>query len=84
MDFPIFSGAAEIDFYGGFHYHGARRMERRLFSVQKMGCTLCGYIYDPDLGDSEHDIVQGVDFDDLPESWACPECGAEKDQFDLA
>lgn len=53
-------------------------------AVQKMGCTLCGYIYDPELGDSDNDITPGIDFDDLPEQWACPECGAEKDQFDLA
>ena len=84
MFFLIFSGIYLIDFYGGFHYDVARRIERRRAAVQKMGCTLCGYIYDPDLGDSDHDIAQGIDFEELPEQWVCPECGAEKDQFDLA
>lgn len=52
--------------------------------VQKMGCAICGYIYDPDLGDSDNDIAKGIDFEDLPDHWVCPECGAEKDQFEIA
>ncbi len=45
-------------------------------------CTVCGYIYDPKTGDPENGIEPVKKFDDLPEDWVCPECGAEKDQFE--
>ena len=45
-------------------------------------CTVCGYIYDPNVGDSDNGIAPKTNFEDLPEDWVCPECGAEKDQFE--
>jgi rubredoxin len=45
-------------------------------------CTVCGYVYDPKIGDPDNGIAPGTKFDDLPEDWVCPECGAEKDQFE--
>lgn len=50
---------------------------------KKWICQVCGYIYDPSEGDSTTDIAEGVDFEDLPDDWCCPDCGAEKDQFDM-
>lgn len=50
--------------------------------MQKKGCLICGYIYDPDLGDPDNDILPGINFEDLPEDWVCPDCGAGKDQFE--
>jgi rubredoxin len=44
-------------------------------------CLICGYIYDPAVGDPKGGIPPGVSFVDLPKDWVCPECGAEKDQF---
>jgi rubredoxin len=44
-------------------------------------CNVCGYIYDPKLGDPEHGIKPGTEFKDLPDSWTCPECGVGKDEF---
>lgn len=44
-------------------------------------CTVCGYVYDPELGDPEHGIKAGTSFTDLPEDWTCPVCGAGKDKF---
>ena len=41
----------------------------------------CGYIYDPQEGDYEHGIEPGTPFEDLPETWVCPRCGAEKEYF---
>jgi rubredoxin len=49
--------------------------------LEKWECTICGYIYDPDLGDPEHGIKPGTPFEKLPEDWTCPICGAPKDQF---
>jgi len=45
-------------------------------------CTVCGYIYDPAKGDPDNGIAPGTGFEQLPEDWVCPECGAGKDQFE--
>ncbi len=45
-------------------------------------CTVCGYIYEPDFGDPDNGIPAGTSFENLPEDWVCPECGAERDQFE--
>ena len=50
--------------------------------MTKYECTVCGYIYDPEIGDPDNDIQAGTAFEALPESWVCPECGVGKDQFE--
>ena len=45
-------------------------------------CSVCGYVYEPELGDPENSIAPGTDFDDLPDDWTCPVCGAGKDMFE--
>ena len=45
-------------------------------------CVLCGYEYDPKKGDPENGILPGTDFEDLPEEWVCPLCGASKEDFE--
>ena len=47
-------------------------------------CMLCGYVYDPASGDTGGGISIGTNFDDLPASWVCPDCGAAKDDFEPA
>ena len=44
-------------------------------------CELCGYEYNPKTGDPENNIEENTDFEDLPEDWVCPLCGASKDDF---
>lgn len=43
---------------------------------------ICGYIYDPEEGDIENGIPPGTLFEDLPADWACPICGASKEDFE--
>lgn len=50
--------------------------------MKKYECTVCGYIYDPEKGDPENGIELGTAFEDLPDDWVCPECGATKDMFE--
>jgi len=50
--------------------------------MDKYRCTVCGYIYDPQIGDPASGIKLGTAFEDLPNSWACPECGAPKESFE--
>ena len=45
-------------------------------------CTVCGYIYDPSVGDPDNGIKAGTAFEALPENWVCPECGVGKDMFE--
>ncbi len=46
-------------------------------------CQICGYVYDPELGDPDNGIDPGTSFDDLPDDWICPICGANKSEFTL-
>jgi flavin reductase (DIM6/NTAB) family NADH-FMN oxidoreductase RutF/rubredoxin len=50
-------------------------------STIKFKCNVCGYIYDPEKGDPDEGIKPGTPFDEIPDSWACPVCGATKDMF---
>jgi len=50
--------------------------------MDKWRCLVCGYIYDPLIGDPENEINPGTSFEQLPETWVCPECGVGKDQFE--
>lgn len=50
--------------------------------MKKYVCTVCGYIYDPEVGDPENGIEPGTEFSDLPDDWLCPECGVGKEEFE--
>jgi flavin reductase (DIM6/NTAB) family NADH-FMN oxidoreductase RutF len=50
--------------------------------MKKYKCIMCGYIYDPAVGDPDNGVQAGTAFEDLPNDWVCPECGAGKDQFE--
>ena len=49
--------------------------------MEKYLCGLCGYVYDPAEGDADNDISAGTSFNDLPDDWVCPVCGAGKEEF---
>ncbi len=49
--------------------------------MDKYQCNVCGYVYDPDKGDPTQSIPLGTPFEDLPDDWTCPECGAGKEEF---
>jgi rubredoxin/flavin reductase (DIM6/NTAB) family NADH-FMN oxidoreductase RutF len=50
--------------------------------MQKYVCKVCGYVYDPAVGDPDSGIAAGTPFEEIPDSWVCPVCGATKDQFE--
>ncbi len=52
--------------------------------MKKYRCTVCGYIYDPAAGDPDEGVAAGTTFDDVPEDWVCPDCGADKSFFEEA
>jgi len=49
--------------------------------MDKYECTVCGYVYDPAAGDPDNGVDPGTSFEDLPDDWVCPICGASKDEF---
>ncbi len=49
--------------------------------MKRYVCNVCGYIYDPEEGDPDGNIPAGTAFEDLPDDWVCPVCGAEKSEF---
>lgn len=51
-------------------------------SMQKYICELCGYIYDPAIGDPDSGIEPGTAFEAIPDDWSCPLCGATKSDFE--
>ncbi|MEW5857769.1 MAG: rubredoxin [Cyanobacteriota bacterium] len=50
--------------------------------MKKYICTVCSYIYDPQEGDPDSNIPPGTPFENIPEDWVCPLCGATKADFE--
>ena len=48
---------------------------------KKWECIACGYIYDEELGDKEENLAPGTRFEDIPDDWCCPACGATKEMY---
>ena len=53
-----------------------------LIKTPRYRCTVCGYVYDPELGDPDGGIKPGTPFEEIPDDWVCPVCGASKNQFE--
>jgi rubredoxin len=51
--------------------------------MDKYECKVCGYIYDPAQGDPDNGVKPGTKFEDIPDTWVCPICGADKSQFEV-
>jgi rubredoxin len=57
--------------------------EIRVSGMKKWECVVCGFIYDEAEGLPEEGIVPGTRWEDIPEDWACPECGVSKADFEM-
>ena len=49
--------------------------------MHKWRCQVCGYVYDPAVGDDDNEVPPGTQFESLPGDWQCPECGATKSNY---
>ena len=49
--------------------------------MRRYRCTVCEYVYDPREGDPVYGIAPGMPFEQLPDEWVCPECGATKADY---
>jgi rubredoxin len=46
-------------------------------------CLICGWIYDEAAGAPAEGLASGTRWKDVPINWACPECEARKDDFEM-
>lgn len=51
--------------------------------MSKWKCTICGWIYDPEIGLPEENIEPGIAFENLDDGFRCPPCGAMKKWFEV-
>lgn len=51
-------------------------------TVERWRCVVCGHVYDSEYGDPKANVDPGTPFEDLPDDWTCPVCGAAKEQFE--
>ena len=58
------------------------KIEKEEEKMDKYVCKVCGYVYDPKVGDPNNGVEPGTKFEDIPDDWVCPVCGAEKNQFE--
>ena len=52
--------------------------------MKKWRCVVCSYVYDPASGDPENGVPPGTVFENIPDDWVCPLCGAGKEEFEAA
>lgn len=59
-------------------------MEQEISSKMKTYmCVVCGFVYDEEQGLPEHGIQPGTRWEEIPDTWTCPDCGASKEEFEL-
>lgn len=49
--------------------------------MKQMVCSVCSYTYDEEKGIPEAGIAPGTKWEDIPDDWRCPWCGAGKEAF---
>jgi rubredoxin len=54
-----------------------------LILMKKYQCSICGYTYDEEKGCPGQGIAPGTKWEDIPDDFVCPECGAGKEMFEL-
>jgi len=76
-------GKSRVSFCDHFGACNLARMSTSTTTLQRWICESCGFIYDPDEGDPDGGIPPGTAFEDIPDTWFCPVCGARKRDFVL-
>ena len=63
--------------------HEKKNKEEVKKKMDSYVCTVCGYVYDPEKGDPDNGVEPGTKFNDVPDDWVCPVCGAGKEEFEM-
>jgi rubredoxin len=67
---------------GTFLWSVDKSFEEEEIKMDKYECSVCGYVYDPAKGDPDNGVEPGTKFEDVPDDWVCPVCGAGKSEFE--
>ena len=51
--------------------------------MRRYMCAICGFVYDEEKGLPEEGIAPKTEWDEIPQDWVCPECGARKEDFKM-
>ena len=51
--------------------------------MKKYECILCGWVYDEALGDPDEGLAPGTKWEEIPDDWTFPDCGASKEDFEM-
>lgn len=46
-------------------------------------CVICGFVYEEAKGVPDQGLAPGTKWEDVPENWTCPDCGAPKTDFEM-
>lgn len=46
-------------------------------------CVVCGFIYEEATGLPQEGIAPGTRWEEIPDHWVCPDCGAGKSEFEV-
>jgi rubredoxin len=57
-------------------------INKRRIRMDRYVCGICGYVYDPEQGDPDNGVAAGTKWEDVPDDWECPVCGASKADFE--
>jgi rubredoxin len=75
----LFNGADCVEFAINF----VTFVEEQVVKFKTWVCEVCGYIYNEVEGDEEHGLAPGTRWQDVPDDWECPDCGAGKSEFEM-
>ena len=59
-----------------------KAVKKEEIKMERYVCKVCGYVYDPEKGDPDNGVAPGTKFEDVPDDWVCPVCGATKQDFE--
>ena len=51
--------------------------------MKKYECSVCNWVYEPQIGDPDNGVAAGIPFEQIPEDWTCPLCGVSKEDFEV-
>jgi rubredoxin len=83
---PHFLAAAQIATIGNIIHCVTPPMSapaETVVAYRKFMCVVCGFIYDEEAGLPEEGIQPGTRWEDIPDTWTCPDCGVTKDDFEM-
>jgi rubredoxin len=65
------------------YYPGKLVVFKKEIMLKSYLCVVCGYVYDEEKGAPDEGLAPGTKWEDVPDSWICPECGVMKDDFEM-